>query len=74
MAERGNFDFAILDVSLDGEMSHPIAEVLDGMGLPYVFATGYSAAGIRGARSQLKGPMLSKPYDLEDLRRVLPTG
>ena len=73
MAEKGDFDFAILDVSLNGEMSHPIAEVLDCKGLPYVFATGYSAAGIRGAQSQLQGPTLLKPYGLEDLRRILPT-
>jgi CheY-like chemotaxis protein len=74
MAEKGDFDFAILDVSLDGETSHPIADVLDGKGLPYAFATGYSAAGIRGAQSQSKGAMLLKPYGLEDLRRVLLTG
>jgi CheY-like chemotaxis protein len=71
IAEKGEFDFAILDVSLDGETSHPIADLLDGKGLPYVFATGYSATGIRGAQSQLKGPALLKPYGLEDLRRVL---
>jgi CheY-like chemotaxis protein len=74
MAEKGDFDFAILDVSLDGEMSHPIAEVLDRKGMPYVFATGYSAAGIRASRLQLRGPLLLKPYGLEDLRRILPTG
>jgi CheY-like chemotaxis protein len=74
MAEKGDFDFAILDVSLDGEMSHPIAEVLDRKGLPYVFATGYSAAGIRAAQSQSRGPLLLKPYGLEDLRRILATG
>jgi len=28
-AETGDFDFAILDVSLHGEMSHPIADVLE---------------------------------------------
>jgi CheY-like chemotaxis protein len=72
IAEKGDFDFAILDVSLNGEMSHPIADVLDGKGLPYVFATGYSEAGIRGAQSKSKRPMLSKPYGLEDLRRILP--
>ena len=72
LAEKEDFDFAILDVSLDGEMSHPIAAILDGKGRPYVFATGYSAAVVGGSRSQLKRPMLLKPYDLEDLRRVLP--
>jgi CheY-like chemotaxis protein len=73
IAEKGDFDFAILDVSLDGEMSRPIADLLDGKGLPYVFATGYSATGIGSAQSQLKSPALLKPYGLEDLRRVLLT-
>jgi CheY-like chemotaxis protein len=70
LAERGDFDFAILDVSLHGEMSHPIADVLDGRGLPYAFATGYGAPGVNGSRKN--APTLSKPYGLEDLRRILP--
>jgi len=70
MAERGEFDFAILDVSLHGEMSLPIADVLDARGLPYAFATGYSAQGVNGALR--KAPILAKPYVLEDLRRILP--
>jgi CheY-like chemotaxis protein len=74
MAEKGDFDFAILDVSLNGEMSHSIAEILDRKGLPYVFATGYSALGIKASRLQLSGPLVLKPYGLEDLRRILPTG
>ncbi|MFZ0206186.1 MAG: response regulator [Roseiarcus sp.] len=70
MAEQGQFDFAILDVSLNGEMSHPIADVLDARGLPYAFATGYGASGVKGARRQ--ATTLTKPFSIEDLRRVLP--
>ena len=70
MAEQGEFDFAILDVSLNGEMSHPIADVLDARGLPYAFATGYGASGVNGARRQ--AATLTKPFSIEDLRRVLP--
>jgi CheY-like chemotaxis protein len=70
MAEQGEFDFAILDVSLNGEMSHPIADVLDARGLPYAFATGYGASGVKGARRQ--ATTLTKPFSIEDLRRVLP--
>lgn len=70
MAEQGEFDFAILDVSLNGEMSHPIADVLDARGLPYAFATGYGASGVNGARRQ--AATLTKPFGIEDLRRVLP--
>ena len=69
MAEQGDFDFAILDVSLHGEMSHPIADVLEARGLPYAFATGYSRAA-KGARNHPL--MLEKPYGIEDLRQIIP--
>ena len=70
MAQQGEFDFAILDVSLNGEMSHPIADVLDARGLPYAFATGYGASGVKAAQRQ--APTLTKPFGIEELRRVLP--
>jgi CheY-like chemotaxis protein len=70
MAEQGEIDFAILDVSLNGERSLPIAEALDARGVPYVFATGYGARGVDGAQRQAL--TLSKPFGIEDLRRVLP--
>jgi CheY-like chemotaxis protein len=70
MAEQGEIDFAILDMSLNGERSLPIAEALDARGVPYVFATGYGAGGVDGAHRQAL--TLSKPFGIEDLRRVLP--
>jgi CheY-like chemotaxis protein len=69
LAERGEIDFAILDVSLGGERSHPIAEALEAKGIPYVYATGYGDRGGDGAGRQ--GKTLSKPFGIEDLRRVL---
>jgi CheY-like chemotaxis protein len=70
LAKAGDFDFAILDLSLNGELSHPIAAVLENRGVPYVIATGYVAPGAQGAGRT--APTLSKPYGIEDLRRVLP--
>jgi CheY-like chemotaxis protein len=70
LAKTGDFDFAILDVSLHGEMSHPIADVLEARGLPFVFATGYAVSDMDGALA--RAPTLSKPYGLEDLQRILP--
>jgi len=69
LAETGEFDFAILDLSLNGELSHPIAAVLENRGVPYVIATGYTTPGAQGPRT---APTLSKPYGIEDLQRVLP--
>ncbi|MFZ2108149.1 MAG: hypothetical protein WAV18_22680 [Roseiarcus sp.] len=40
MAEQGQFDFAILDVSLKGQMSHPIADVLEARGPALRFRDG----------------------------------
>lgn len=45
-ARNETFDFAILDVNLDGHRSSPVAEVLIERGIPFVFATGYGSDGI----------------------------
>ena len=71
MAGERDIDFAILDVSLNGERSLPIAEALDARGIPYVFATGYGAREVDGVGR--KAPTLAKPFGIEDLRRVLTT-
>lgn len=60
---------AVLDVNLGGIRSDPIAEVLAARSIPFVFATGYGsghAGDEAGAR-----PVLSKPFDVTDLRDVL---
>jgi len=42
-AEVGRVDGAVLDVNLHGEKSYPIAALLQRLGVPFVFATGYGA-------------------------------
>ena len=69
MAERDQIDFAILDVSLNGERSLPIAEALENRGIPYVFATGYGAQKVEGAKRDAQ--TLAKPFAIEDLARIL---
>src|SRR5262245_56160429 len=34
-------DAAVLDINLSGEMVYPVAEQLEALGVPFVFATGY---------------------------------
>ena len=58
-------DGAILDVNLGGEKVYPIAEALAGRGVPFIFSTGYSLAGIAEAFAHI--PILPKPYEQEDL-------
>lgn len=37
-------DAAILDINLDGEKVYPLADVLSGRKIPFVFATGYDTS------------------------------
>lgn len=69
-AEAGDFDVAILDVNINGEMSFPLAERLKGRGIPVVFASGYEMRDrappeVEGART------LTKPYTSAALNDAL---
>ncbi|HEX8167550.1 MAG TPA: response regulator [Beijerinckiaceae bacterium] len=62
-------DAAVLDVNLGGAPIHPVAERLDALAVPFVFATGY---GRQGVPPQWAGrPVLQKPFPAEALARVL---
>lgn len=62
-------DAAIVDVNLAGESSYPVAELLDGRGIPVIFATGYGSDGL--APSWRLRPTLRKPYSIDDLQNIL---
>lgn len=68
-ARSERIDLAILDVNLDGRPSYPVAELLDGRGVPVIFASGYGAGGLDPAyRGRVT---LTKPFLLEDLRKAI---
>ena len=46
LIDDNNVDGAILDIRLDGETVFPIAERLQDLGIPFVFATAYMQADI----------------------------
>ena len=46
LARSTEFEPAILDVNLNGGMITPVAEVIKAKKCPFIFATGYGAAGI----------------------------
>jgi light-regulated signal transduction histidine kinase (bacteriophytochrome) len=55
-------DFAVLDYNLGRENSIPVAERLRGMGIPFLFATGYGDTNVVDER--FRGyPIIAKPYD-----------
>ena len=69
LAETGAFDAAVLDVNLHGELSYPVAEVLQSRGIPFVYTTGYGSAALPGA--DYGAPVLQKPFEDEDLAAAL---
>lgn len=70
-AQRGNFDFAILDINLSGTMVYPLADQLLARGVPFLFLTGYSQANLP---EQFHGvTRLNKPCDPAQLIATLRT-
>jgi CheY-like chemotaxis protein len=68
-ARTAAFDFAVLDINLNGKQSFPVADAIRSRGLPFVFATGY---GRRILDAPYKDtPVLQKPFSLEELRATL---
>ena len=62
-------DAAVLDLNLAGENSVSVADALVALGIPFVVAKGYGAAGLPAGHRGV--PVLPKPYDPADLTAVL---
>ena len=62
------FDGAVLDINLGEEMVYPVADELARRGLPFVFATGYSALVVPAAYADV--PRIEKPVEMAALARV----
>lgn len=69
LAQSQDFDAAILDVNLDGQEVFPVAEIVAGRGLPFVFVTGYGGGGL--PEQYRSRPTLQKPFQLDELSRTL---
>lgn len=68
MARDGEFDIAVLDMNLAGVDSKPVADVLRGRGIPFVFATGYGSRADTG--SHPGAVTVSKPFTIDELGRA----
>ena len=66
LVDIGNFDIAILDINLHGEMVFPVADLLLPRGIPIIFTTGYAPNEMVPARLA-DVPMIQKPYDADAL-------
>jgi CheY-like chemotaxis protein len=62
-------DVAVLDINLNGQLSYPVAEMLQLRNIPFLFATGY---GLAGVPAELRAvPVLSKPFRQKQLAEAL---
>jgi CheY-like chemotaxis protein len=62
-------DGAMLDVNLGGDKVFPIADVLLGRSIPFVFATGYGMEGLLPCYAGY--PVIAKPFRLEPLKAAI---
>ena len=69
LALRETIDAAVLDLNVNGETSHRVAEILRSRSVPFAIATGYGATF--GDVEAFGGPVLRKPYPAERLKAVL---
>ena len=70
LALNEDIDAALVDVSLGRDTSAPIADQLLARNIPFAFATGYSDSSMLPERLR-SVPRLSKPYALDEVRRLL---
>ena len=68
-AQTAEIDLAILDVNIDGQQVFPVADILRGRKLPFIFITGYGARGL--PENYRDTPTLQKPFQMEDLKTTL---
>ena len=68
LARSEEIDAAVLDVNLRGESIDPVAELLEGRGIPLLFATGY---GMAAGSTRRNAPVIDKPYTQERLASAL---
>jgi CheY-like chemotaxis protein len=62
-------DAALLDMNLDGNKTHPVADALAARGVPFAFVTGYGGSDIR--ECDRDRPLLKKPFEFERLVEIL---
>jgi CheY-like chemotaxis protein len=69
LAKTAEFNLAILDINIAGYSVAPVAEIIEGRGVPILFCTGYSTTGIPAPFHDRQ--VLRKPFQLPDLRQAI---
>ena len=60
---------AVIDLNLNGERTNPVAAALQRRGVPFVFVTGYGAAGLEGEWRD--APVVQKPFQPHELMAAI---
>jgi CheY-like chemotaxis protein len=63
------FDAAVLDINLRGDMSYPLAEILARKGIPVVLVTGYARDEVPAVLRSV--PVIQKPYTAQEVGRAI---
>ena len=69
LAREADFDFAVLDINLGGELSFPVADVLRERGIPFLFASGYGSKAL--SDEYRDAVRVQKPFVSRDLARAV---
>ena len=70
LARKSDFDAALLDINLDGEMSWDVGAILQERGIPFAFTTGYDGSTVIPERFA-RQPIINKPFSGSDIGRAL---
>ena len=68
-ASGESFDFALLDINMNGQMAYSVADAVAARRIPFVFLSGYSASTLPDRFRTV--PTISKPCDPAILTRKL---
>ena len=71
LAQSAQFDFAILEINIDGRNILPVAQIIEKRGLPFLFTSGYGTTGLLDPLQER--PVLRKPFLIMDLGRAIDT-
>jgi CheY-like chemotaxis protein len=63
------FDVAVLDMNLNGDDSHLVAEAIAARGIPFFYSTGNTSRTLRDGYSDR--PVLKKPFKYEELAATI---
>lgn len=69
LLENESFDAAFVDMSLEGELSIPVAHALTGHHTPFAFMTGHDSTEVRELFGE--APLLRKPFKDAEVFEVL---